>query len=322
MKNALVFGGAGFVGRALTKRLLAMDVATCVVDDLSTGLHPHMWLDVPEPAGFSFFKADVRDYCANRSTQYDAVFHCAAIVGGRLVIEGDPLRVATDLAIDSDFFRWCVKAKPKKIVYFSSSAVYPINLQRKGQHCALSETFVDFNASKFGMPDKTYGFAKFAGELLAQYAVKNYNLDVVIYRPFSGYGEDQDPSYPFPAILRRIRNRENPLTIWGSGDQERDFIHIEDVVTAVLKTINVLQPGEALNLGTGFPTSFVQLAQMACNLDGAHGLEIVTDKTKPEGVFSRVCDPYKLHQWYMPMIVLQQGIEMMLDALDRERKVA
>lgn len=320
MNNALVTGSNGFVGRHLTKRLLELGVHVTMIDDLSTGLPPMQWLPVPEPP-LTFIQTDIRHYCRNVFDKFDVVFHCAAIVGGRLTIEGDPLRVATDLSIDAEFFQWCVKAKPKKVVYFSSSAVYPINLQRKGQHCALSEPMINFNGSRIGIPDMTYGWSKLTGELLAQYAVKNYNLDVVIYRPFSGYGEEQDASYPFPAILRRVRNRENPLTIWGRGDQERDFIYIEDCVSAVLATMNVLQPGEALNLGTGVATSFKQLAALACQLDGAHGLTIQTDTTKPEGVFSRICDPYKLNQWYTPKITLEDGIGMTLYALDRERKV-
>lgn len=319
MKNVLVTGGAGFVGRHLVKRLLGLGCTVHIVDDLSTGIAPEI---NPDDPSLDFFHMDCREFFRKFENVYDTIFHCAAVVGGRLTIDGDPLWVATDLSIDAEFFQWCVKAKPKKVVYFSSSAVYPIQLQRKGQNVALSETFVNFAASKISVPDMTYGWSKLTGELLAQYAVKNYNLDVVCYRPFSGYGEDQDPSYPFTAILHRVRNRENPLTIWGSGAQERDFIHIEDCVSAVLATMNELQPSEALNLGTGIPTSFKQLAALAAQLDGAHGLEIKPDTTKPEGVFSRVADPYKLNQWYKPEITLEMGIRSALLTLDMERKVS
>lgn len=321
MKNVLVTGGAGFVGRHLVKRLLSLGCTVHIVDDLSTGVMPEINTDDPS---LDLFEMDCREYFRRFENTYDTIFHCAAVVGGRLTIEGAPLRVATDLSVDSEFFNWLAKQKdrPNKVVYFSSSAVYPIQLQRKGQHCALSENYVDFKANKIGMPDQTYGFAKFAGEYLAQFAAKNYGIDVVCYRPFSGYGEDQSLDYPFMSILNRVRNRENPLTIWGSGDQERDFIHIEDCVSAVLATMNVLQPGEALNLGTGVATSFKQLAQLACAAEGLYGTLIYTDTTKPEGVFSRVCDPYKLHQWYVPQVTIRRGVEMALDALDMERKVS
>ena len=59
------------------------------------------------------------------------MLHLAASVGGREVIENNPLAVASDLTIDSNFWQWCLTAKPKKILYFSSSASYPLNLQKK-----------------------------------------------------------------------------------------------------------------------------------------------------------------------------------------------
>ena len=59
-------------------------------------------------------------------TQFDMVFHCAALVGGRLFIESAPLSVALDLSIDAEFFNWAIRTKPKAVAYFSSSAAYPI----------------------------------------------------------------------------------------------------------------------------------------------------------------------------------------------------
>ena len=77
------------------------------------------------------------------------------------------------------------------------------------------------------------------------------------YRPFSGYGEDQSFDYPFPSLIRRVLNKEAPITIWGSGDQCRDFIHIDDIVEAVMQTKDVLKPGEVLNLGSGVSDEFL-----------------------------------------------------------------
>ena len=199
------------------------------------------------------------------------------------------------------------------MIYFSSSAVYPTELQERNRHCALSEALVDLNRKRFGLPDQTYGFAKFAGELLAKQAVERYGVEVVIYRPFSGYGSDQALDYPFPSIIQRVKNRENPITIWGSGDQERDFIHIDDIVEAVLATYDKLEPGSTLNLGTGIATSFLHLANLALAA-AEHQALIVADSTKPEGVFSRVADTFLLEKFYKPKISLVEGIERALTA--------
>jgi GDP-L-fucose synthase len=238
----------------------------------------------------------------------------AAIVGGRLKIEGDPLAVATDLSIDAEFFNWCVKAKPKKIVYFSSSAVYPIGMQGRTGYCKLSESFTNFDGTRIGVPDFTYGWAKLTGEYLAKQAVEKYGLDVVVYRPFSGYGEDQSFDYPFPSIVKRVVHGENPITIWGSGDQTRDFIHIDDIVECVLQTMDVLKPGEVLNLGSGISTSFKDLVHLATQLvchetKVRKTIGIECDTSKPEGVFYRVADTWKMNQFYKPKVSLEEGIK-------------
>lgn len=197
---------------------------------------------------------------------------------------------------------------PRKVLFFSSSAVYPFGEQSADHNQPLSEKLIDFKKDILGVPDMTYGWSKLTGEFLAQYAAKMYDLNVVIYRPFSGYGEDQDFTYPFPSIIRRVARKESPIVVWGSGNQLRDFIYIDDVIEAVFATENKLQPGEALNLGSGVGTSFKQLAKLAGEIIG-HRAAIVNYPTKPEGVFARVADCQKMFSHYQPKITLERGIE-------------
>jgi len=322
MKRALVTGACGFVGRKLCQRLFDLEYHVTMVDDLSTGIHPGTW--APLFADYHFMQTDARNFFReNAQWHFDKVFHLAAVVGGRLKIEHDPIAVAADLAIDAEFFQWAVRQRfrPSKLVYFSSSAAYPIKMQRQGQHCPLSESYIDFSGHKLGTPDMTYGWAKLTGEFLAQHAAKKHDLNVVCYRPFSGYGEDQSTDYPFVSIINRVLNRENPLIVWGSGDQQRDFVHIDDCVDAVFATMDKLAPGEALNIGTGIGTTFKELAALTASLAGTVA-NVVCDKTKPEGVFARVADPYKLNQWFKPKITLAMGVKRALKALDKERKAS
>jgi nucleoside-diphosphate-sugar epimerase len=312
MKRALVLGGCGFVGRHFVRRLLDDGWNVVLVDDLSSGIHPDKWISWPAALRYNII--DFRHFINPRynwaAENFDLIIHCAAVVGGRLKIDGDPLAVATDLAIDSDFFNFVVKAKSRpKVIYFSSSAVYPIELQTRRQNIALSESLVSQGASRFGRPDMSYGWSKLTGEYLAHLAVDRYNADVVVYRPFSGYGEDQSFDYPFPSIIRRVVERQNPIQIWGSGEQCRDFIHIDDIVGAVMETKDVLKPGEVLNLGSGIPTSFIGLMDRAVDVLGAPLTTAMRlDMTKPEGVFYRVADTYKLSQFYKPKISIEEGI--------------
>lgn len=312
--KALVTGGAGFVGRRFVRRLSAEDHEIVIVDNLVSGIHPADWyLPHYDQAKLQFHFADMRQFIHGLNPKdFDLVIHCAAVVGGRLMIENDPLAVATDLSIDAELFNWIVRGKKRPhLIYFSSSAVYPIELQVERCHCALAEDLVTFDKTRIGMPDMTYGFAKLAGEYLAGFAKAKYDLPVTIYRPFSGYGEDQDLSYPFPALVKRIVDGENPVTVWGSGNQIRDWIYVEDIVSCVLQT---WQQGGVLNIGTGHGMSFAGLLSAMRDVLNAD-FDITPDPTKPEGVFHRVADVCKMEQHFKPQIPLRSGIKKVAAAL-------
>lgn len=281
----LITGDAGFVGGYFHKALDGHDI---IGVDIKNGLSK--W-------------QDARYFFANDNTYFDLVVHLAAIVGGRATIEGEPLSVAVDLAIDSELFQWALRTKPGKIIYYSSSAAYPIKLQDYGSTHHLTESDIDLN--NIQSPDYTYGWAKLTGEMLASYAEKE-GLRVHVFRPFSGYGEDQSLDYPFPSFIKRGVEKANPFKIWGSGNQVRDFIHMEDVVAATLEAVQQDIQGP-VNLGLGRVTSFNDLATLVANECG-YSPEFERIIGAPEGVQYRVCDPTKMLSFYTPKISLEEGI--------------
>lgn len=281
MKKALVTGGLGFVGRYFMERLVN-DKWDVTMVDIKDGV-------------------DCRDFFKQSDTQFDLVIHLAAIVGGRESIEGRPLAVADNFSIDSEFFQWCLKTKPKKVVYFSSSAAYPISLQSSSRHVRLSEKMSCWE--HLNMPDMTYGMSKLIGEYLSSFVDNVY-----IFRPFSGYGTDQDLTYPFPMYVKRALDKADPFEVWGTGLQTRDFIHIRDIIEAVFTVIENAPVGP-INLGWGRSTSFLELAQMCMDAVGYKG-EIVTRPDKPVGCMHRVSNNDFMLGFYTPKITLEQGIEM------------
>ena len=308
MKVHLVTGACGFVGRNLVKRLLSTSSDFLViVDDLSTGTKPESWLPSSELFESSdserigerilYFRQDCRKFFQRwyenpewlksyglDIVSFDDVFHFAAIVGGRSKIEGDPMMVALDLAIDAEFFYWITRFKPKRALFPSSSAAYPIDLQTDTAAIALAES--DINFAKMGQPDMTYGWSKLTGEFLAQVAAKNYGISVACVRPFSGYGEDQDLSYPTPAIAARAARKENPFEVWGTGYQGRDFVHIDDCIDCILMALDNIHDGSAINIGMGKLTSFRDLIEVFTSFAG-YKPEIRALVDKPMGVHSR-----------------------------------
>lgn len=351
MKTALVTGGCGFVGRHVTLKLLSEGYRVWMVDDLSTGRSPQTWIpgadkweelapsvtvSLPDRA-VTFIQTDVRNFFrqavesdGGRTFEgidlmpetFDKAFHFAAVVGGRTKIEGDPLAVALDLAIDAEFFSWAVKARPEKILFASSSAAYPINLQGEEGAIALKESDVDFEGT-LGVPDMTYGWSKLTGEFLSRIAAKSYGLSIACVRPFSGYGEDQEPEYPIPAIAGRAARQEDPLTIWGSGHQGRDFVHIDDCVDAMFLAIEKISDGSAVNIGSGRLTTFLEVAKTYAHLAG-YSPEIVALADKPTGVHARYADiqlSRELLGWE-PRISLEEGLGRVLaKAIENEKTV-
>ncbi len=314
MKFHLISGGCGFVGRNMVQRIYkTTNDAVVFIDNLLVGKHPSEWLGLPragkrgnmeifgEDERLFFIHDDFRNFLREMGQnpnwvqetyglefdKFEDVFHFAAIVGGRAVIDGDPMMVALDLAIDAEFFFWVCRYQPARVLYPSSSAAYPVNLQTESGAIALQESDIDFN--NMGQPDMTYGWSKLTGEYLAKIAAEYYDLKVTCIRPFSGYGEDQDLTYPIPAIAQRIARREDPIEVWGSGKQGRDFVHIEDVMDCIFVAMDKIHDGTAINIGMGRLTSFLEIIEVLSKIAGYEpAIKPLLDK--PVGVHSRYCN--------------------------------
>jgi len=336
-KPVLITGGCGFVGRHLVARLLNDGASLFIVDNLSTGKHPDSWLmelwpyDIREEISSSkhvyrkgnqemtFIKQDALKFFTNaidgeQTPEFSDVFHLASIVGGRTLIDGDPLLVSFDLAIDATLFLWATRFPKKfaRIMYASSSAAYPVHLQGEDGALALGEHHIRFDHG-MGVPDMTYGWSKLSGEFLARLAHQKYGLHVACVRPFSGYGEDQDLTYPVPSIALRVARRDNPIEVWGTGEQGRDFIYIDDCIDAMLTILDKVQDGRGINIGTGTLTSFNELIKVLSLLEG-HDAEIKRLTDKPVGVQSRYADTAILNNeiGWTPRTSLEEGMGKVL----------
>ncbi len=345
MKIHLISGACGFVGRNTVKRLYrTTQDKLFIVDDLSIGTHPSTWMEysesrmikdlevIGEDERIYFWKGDFRDLLfrfrmnpthiqETYNLDFDRfadVFHFAAIVGGRMKIEGDPMAVALDLSIDAEFFYWACQNKPQRVLYPSSSAAYPISLQSTTGAIALSEPDIDFKKN-LGVPDMTYGWSKLTGEFLAQIAAKHYGISVACIRPFSGYGEDQDLTYPVPAIAARAARKEDPFEVWGSGKQGRDFVHIDDVLDLIFILMDNVSDGSAYNIGSGKLTSFLDLIKVFTSIAG-YSPEIKPLLDKPVGVHSRYCDMSIVQEKFgwMPKISVEEGMKRVYDAARKQ----
>jgi UDP-glucose 4-epimerase len=339
----MVTGGCGFIGRNLVRSLLA-DPATAiyVIDDLSMGRHPSMWLDAklvdqksPTRLTYRASSGAIATFCFESVAKtlldldgtepsggqfftWDEVYHLAACVGGRLSLEYQPLKIAANLATDATFFSWVSHHADRigRVLYMSSSAAYPLRLQRAETFHELCESMTD------EMPvmdtDGVYGWSKLTGEYLARTVAAKYGLRVCCVRPFSGYGPDQGLSYPVPAIAARVASRDDPLLVWGPGTQVRDFIYISDCIAGMQHAMARISDGSAVNLGTGTGTTLADVARTLARIAG-YEPRVSTDPAKPVGASVRVADVRKMRHIldWQPETDLENGLRLMLGGLER-----
>jgi nucleoside-diphosphate-sugar epimerase len=253
---------------------------------------------------------DARDYFRGASNHVDLVIHCAAVEPHRAAIDYSPILVGSGcVELDAALYGWASRTKPGHLVFFSSSAAYPVDRQTGSPPNRLNEADINIDAPE--QADAMYGALKLMGERLA-HAYRQQGGAVTVVRPFSGYGEDQDERFPFGAFVGRARRHEDPFTVWGDGSQVRDWIHIDDIVQATLTAVEEDVPGP-VNLCTGRDTSFNELARLVCEQAGYKPtLRHILDA--PQGVAYRVGDPAKLHTFYTPKVELEEGIRRALKA--------
>jgi UDP-glucose 4-epimerase len=301
----LITGASGFLGSWFLNHYVTR----------TDGDYDVHYMDIlPHPAGLPMDIEDMEAWLADFDQDVDIAFHFAAPVGGRMKIEFDPLYNADALRLDSVFFRWAAK-HAKLAVYPSSSAVYPISMQGKTGYFLLQEGMFSPRNPNWSQPDELYGLTKLVGEYLAMKAWDQSRLNTLILRPFSGYGPGQTLDYPVPAILRRALLQQDPLEIWGSGDQTRDFVYVTDIVGATMARIEKGVEGvDTMNISSGWGTSFRQVAEIAARLAG-YSPQIMADEGRPEGVVHRRGDNQRMLRYWRPEVQLAQGLRWTMDSL-------
>lgn len=296
MAQILVTGSSGFLGSETVQHMktLGHDVfgVDCVAGEFTDKVQ------------------DVCEFIKNNTAEFDVVFHFAAKVGGRENIENNYLQMIQNIEIDRVVFEWA-KSNVKHIVYPSSSAVYPVNFQDTyDEFEKLSEDMIDFNTNTIGVSDHLYGWCKLTAERMLWEINKKSDIKITIFRPFSGYGTNQSPDYPFPNLVKEVKSNPTRVQVWGTGKQIRDFIHIKDILHAFEKSLDFNDKFLTLNLGSGVGTCFNDLVKnIAKVLYNVNDVQIDNLTDKPVGVLARVADVNKQQKYdLLPRISLDRGI--------------
>ena len=214
---------------------------------------------------------------------FDVVVHLAANIPDVSERFALPISSYQDIALDLKMTEYLLAHPPKECVVWPSS-------------CAIDN------------PKDPYAWVKLTAEKFCA-ALHKAGVPVVILRPFSGYGWGQALSYPFPAIFDRAMRHEDPLTVWGSGYQIRDWIHVRDLVAAFIWAIHFGPRGLPIEVGTGSGTSLRNLAEAIATEVGYHPVFIQGDESKPASSDTRIANVQPVYNLgFRAVVNLEEGI--------------
>lgn len=317
--KALVTGGAGFIGSHLSEYLLGKGHKVLVIDDLSTGSIENI-LHLKEHPGFeytinSILNTPVTAELVDRS---DCIFHLAAAVGVRLIVESPVQTIETNIKGTETILDLACKKK-KKTMVFSTSEVYG-----KSSKIPFNEED-DLVMGSTTRGRWSYACSKAIDEFLALAYWKEKKLPATVIRLFNTVGPRQTGQYGMviPTFVQQALQGK-PLTVYGDGSQTRCFCHVHDVTQAIYKVSNEEKAiGQVYNIGTDEEVSVLELARRVISITGSSsGIELVPySEAYEEGfedMLKRRPDLNKIKSLigYQPQRNLEQII---LDVVEYER---
>jgi UDP-glucose 4-epimerase len=297
-----VTGGAGFIGSNLVKRLREQGHEVAVLDDLSSGYVQNL-AGMPD---VRFVQGDVRDASAvaHACEGAETVFHLAAAVGNKRSID-DPFDDASRNAVGTLTVLEAIRRYGIRKVVFSSSAGVFGELVR----LPIAE---DHPVE----PDSPYGVSKLAAEKLCLAYGRLYGFSAVCLRYFNVYGRHQRfDAYGnvIPIFVTRALRGE-PLTIYGDGQQTRDFVHVDDVVQANVRAAAAPEVSGAFNIGSATAVTINDLASLVLELT-ASSVPPIHAGPRPGDVRDSLADISRARRdfGFAPSTGLRAGLEAYVD---------
>ncbi|AMB84001.1 NAD-dependent dehydratase [Pseudomonas agarici] len=256
----LITGGAGFIGSNLAELLLAKGYSIRVLDDLSTGKRSNLALDNPR---VELIEGDVADAAqvVRAMVGCQAVVHLAAVASVQASVD-DPVRTHRSNFVGSlNVCEAMREAGVKRVIFASSAAVYGNNGE--------GESIVEDTPKA---PLTPYAVDKLASEYYFDFYRRQHALEPVIFRFFNVFGPRQNPSSPYSGVISIFSERAEkglPITVFGDGEQTRDFIYVGDLVNVLVQALEAPQVHEgAINVGLNRSTSLKQMLQVLSEVVG------------------------------------------------------
>ena len=302
MKNAyLVTGGAGFIGSHIVETLVGKGHVVRVLDNFLTGKKENLADFTDE---IELIDGDIRDLqtCEKALAGIDFVLHQAALPSVPRSIDDPILTNEINVSGTLNMLVASKNAKVKRFVFASSSSVYgddPNLPKEEGME---------------SLPLSPYAASKIIGEKYCQVFSLNYGLDTVCLRYFNVFGPRQDPDSPYSAVIpifiTKMKKGESP-TIYGDGEQSRDFTFVQNVVEGNLLALEAhAVSGEIFNNACG---ERITVNSLFTKIRDFHkkNIDPVYEKSRPGDILHSVADITKANKilGYEPIVSLDAGLE-------------
>lgn len=307
-KKVLVAGGAGFMGSYLVELLVYDGAKVTVADDLSRGRLENL-SGVMEQIFFR--NVDLRNLhlCEEVCSGQDVVMNLAAPAFGIKYSMTHHAQTLTDvIRIGFNLLDAARRQNVRCFLVVSSSCVYPDD--------AIVPTKED--EALRGTPETVnigYGWGKRMVELQGQYYAREYDMEIAIARPFNAYGPREplelEKAHVMPALIQKVLNGDDPIIVWGSGNQTRSFIHGKDSALGLKLITEHYAVADPVNVGYDCETTIRELIERILKITGKNA-KLVFDTTKPEGAARKAADVTKLRQvthGFTAQITLDEGLE-------------
>jgi GDP-D-mannose 3',5'-epimerase len=316
MSNILVTGGAGMIGSNLVKKLVELKHQVLVVDNLWRGKLAYL-IDPESNKPFidldkNFFNLDLSKEITDIEPfkKVDYIIHLADVVAGiDYVFNNQSNLFRQNILINSNAIELAKRIKVKGFIYAGTACSFPAHLQNSFDYRLLKEE--DLYPAN---PESAYGWSKLMGIYETELLEKDFGIPGLTLMFHNVYGAPCDysasRSQVIPALIRKaIRYPQEDFIVWGSGKQGRAFIHIDDIVNALILGLEKGLGKGYIQIGPDKSTTIAEIANQVVRISGKN-IPVVFDVTKPEGDKARAADSSKAAQilgWY-PTISLGEGL--------------
>jgi nucleoside-diphosphate-sugar epimerase len=306
----LVTGGAGFIGSHIVRRLVGEGELVRVVDNLSTG--QSIRLNTVRDS-IEFVEGDLADDRVSDEVvrDVDYVLHQAAVPSVQRSLY-DPIGTnRANVTATLNLLESCRKARVRRLVYAASSSAY-------GDTEVLPKT-----EEMTTNPLSPYALQKLVGERYCKLYYDLYGLETVSLRYFNVFGPDQDPHSEYSAVIPKFITKllaKQPITVYGDGEQSRDFTYVQNVVEANMLAVRAMEaPGSVCNIGCGERITLNHLIRL---LEEITGIKAQTNFTAPKAgdVRHSLADITQAQRLlgYEPKVMVKEGLRRTVQAFTKQ----